>query len=81
MTVVRISRTICLRSSKKSCTRSMVITSFWAFRLFAAGVFGCEVFVLSGMNLISYSDPKSVPGNTQWISSVRGERRVASDVS
>ena len=63
-----------------------MITSFWAFRLFAAGVvgalvFGCEVFELSGMNLISYSDPKSVPGSTQWISSVRGERRVASDVS
>ena len=44
-----------------------MITSFWTFRLFAAGVFGCVVFELSGMNLISYSDPKSVPGFTQWI--------------
>lgn len=44
-----------------------MITSFWAFRLFAAAVFGalvfgCEVFELSGMNLISYSDPKFVFG-------------------
>lgn len=43
-----------------------MITSFWTFRLFAAGVFGCVVFELSGMNLISYSDPKSVSGSTQW---------------